>query len=212
MLFQNRATNLNLGAMKRILNILAILSVTIDLYCQPIINIENQNGEIISGAYYKDVNNLLNPYVGVFVFQNNDVQIEISLQKRQMENINNMYFEDILIGEYRYVKNGEEISNTISNLNVPQTNPYEYSISGNTILVGNVRGCDDCSSNEKRVELGLSDGLNDRVGNIIIRRIYQSNQEFFQFSIMWSMRVYNPIYSSTSQLGLPTGDFLFTKL
>lgn len=198
--------------MKSKLYIIATLFLTFTGYSQNIINIENQNGEIISGTYYKDVNNLLDPYVGVFVFQNNDIQIEISLQKRQMENINNIYFEDLLIGEYRYLKNGEEISNTISNLNLLQTNPYQYSITGNTILVGNVRGCDDCLPNEKRVELGVSDEVNDRVGNIIVRRIFQGNQEFFKFSIMWSMRVYNPVMSSTSQLGLPTGDFLFTKL
>lgn len=198
--------------MKNVIYTILNLLVTINIYSQNIVNIENQNGDIIEGTYYKDVNNVLDPYVGTFQFQNNEMLIEITLEKRQMENINNVYFEDIIIGEYRYVKNGQEISNTLSNLNFPQLNPYEYSITGNTVLIGNVRGCDDCLLYEKRVELGISDKGNDRIGTIIIRKIFQNNQELFQFSIMWSMRIYNPVVSPSTQIGLPNGEFLFFKL
>ena len=56
--------------MKNIKFILINSLIILGFNCQaqsPIIDINNKNGEYINGAYYKDVNNLLNQFEGTYV-------------------------------------------------------------------------------------------------------------------------------------------------
>lgn len=180
--------------------------------CAQIINIENQPGQIVDGTYYKDTNNLLNPFVGTFTYSNGSDEVQLTFLKKVMSSMNNVYYEDLLIGEYRYIKNGVEVANTLTNLNNSYANGVKYSLWGNTILVGNVRGCSDCASNEKRLEVSLVDNAQNRTGSVILRKITQSGQEAISATIMWDMRVYDPVHEPpTDELVLPTGTFILLK-
>lgn len=91
----------------------------------------------IVGAYYKDLDNDLDKFVGTWKYTNGSTSLTITLIKKVMqplisENMN--YYEDIIIGEYKYIENGVEKINTLPQLLVNK-GPYEYNISGN-ILIG----------------------------------------------------------------------------
>jgi hypothetical protein len=83
--------------------------------------------------YLKDTNNLLNPFVGTWIYTNGNDSITMVLKKK--EHFQFTYgneYEDLLYGGYRYVQNGVEIINTIPQIDDPNiTNFYEYSIEGN---------------------------------------------------------------------------------
>ena len=51
--------------MKKIFALIFILN-SLNMFSQTI-NIESKNGTRLNGAYYKDINNLLDPYVGTWV-------------------------------------------------------------------------------------------------------------------------------------------------
>lgn len=108
--------------------------ISMSSYSQ-IINIENM-GKSISGAYYKDINNLLDPYVGTWLYSNGADTLKIKLRKVTMTpSINNSY-KDLIVGEYQYVANGVEKINTLNNFNTDYPMQYAHNISGNNFEVG----------------------------------------------------------------------------
>lgn len=91
----------------------------------------------VTGAYYKDIDNDLDKFIGTWKYTSGTTSLTITLQKKIMQpfNDNNVhYYEDIIIGEYKYIENGVEKINTLSQL-LTTKDPYEYNIVGN-ILIG----------------------------------------------------------------------------
>lgn len=121
----------------------------------------------IRGAYYKDTKNVLNGYDGTYVYTNGNTSLKIKLQKNIKTSMNGAYYEDLIVGEYQLIENGIEKVNTLSRL-TPTSN--SNNISGKRVLTGTVLGCDDCSTDEKRLRLGFSDELSPQVGEIDIRK------------------------------------------
>jgi hypothetical protein len=141
--------------------ILLILLSTISCKAQlQILDISNFGEEQsltadLSGRYYKDLYNQLNVYEGTYLYSNGNTSLKIVLQKKTMSSVNNRYYEDLIIGEYQYIKDGVEIINTLPKLNQVYSNQSLHSISGNQILTGTEMGCFDCSPTEKRLVGGL---------------------------------------------------------
>lgn len=74
-----------------------IFLVFISLSCkaqQPIISIEDATAEEIENAYYKDTNNILDPFVGSWVLNDGTTYLKIVFEKKIMVNTGN-YFEDL---------------------------------------------------------------------------------------------------------------------
>ncbi|MGV7108162.1 DUF6705 family protein, partial [Flavobacterium sp. U410] len=158
--------------MKTIIYILSIFFTTICLSQNPIIDLLDDDGSALSGAYYKDVNNLLDVFEGTFIYTNGNSQLTIQLVKK-VQQYNGSYYEDLLIGEYRYIKNGLEIINTLSEINQNYSYQYKHKIAGNVIADNDyIRWvCSTCSPNEKRIMVTISDSLSNRYGYLILRRM-----------------------------------------
>ena len=78
------------------LNITLITLLFISLSCKaqsPIINIEDDEGDEIVNAYYKDTNNLLDPFVGTWVLDNGTQYLKIVFEKKTMVDAGNYYEE-----------------------------------------------------------------------------------------------------------------------
>jgi hypothetical protein len=199
--------------MKKILYIIPILILAFSCKAQsPIINIEDQTGDDIEGAYYKDTNNLLDPFVGTYIYTNGNTSLKIVLQKKTMSSMNNYYFEDLLIGEYQYVENGVEKVNTLNQLSINYADQSKHSINGNGILTGTQRGCDTCGPNEIRVTGGLTESSTNNFALIYIRLITVNNQPAIDFNVYWQSRSYNvdtqPVPASPS---FPGGGHILLK-
>lgn len=153
--------------MKKILIITALLLSFINCKAQtpiePIYN--NPDYADTEGAYYKDTYNDYDRFEGTWQYTNGNDSLTITLQKKEMQYIDNSsspmlgpsIYEDILIGEYRYVENGVEKVNTLTNLQVNYSDPYEYNLSGGGIEKYNPSAppgyCLGCSPGEVKVAL-----------------------------------------------------------
>lgn len=143
--------------MKKILILILLLNITKSNSQTPVITLENKDGTRQSGAYYKDTNYILNNYEGIWQYTNGADTLRIELRKITSQFLVS-YYEDILVGEVKYVKNGTVKSNTLSALNINYGLGQRHTISGNTILTSpNFLNCTDCATGEKRVYLGFSD-------------------------------------------------------
>ena len=89
--------------MKNILNIVTLLLISINTYAQ--VNITDYDGKPTVGTYYQDFDNLLDPFVGTYVYTNGNFE-KLTFEFRKMihSNSNNLYYEDLLVGEYKYEK------------------------------------------------------------------------------------------------------------
>lgn len=132
--------------------------------------------DVVNNAYYKDVNNYLNPFEGTWFYTNGNTTLKIVLQKMTMA-ANPVYYEDLLIGEYQYIENGMEKINTLSEISIVYDNQAMHNINGNLILENSSRPvCTSCTPGEKRVNLSFSDPIRELGGEIILRRITVNGQ------------------------------------
>ncbi len=64
-------------------------------------------------SYLKDTNNVLNKFVGIWKYSENEKQFTVIIQKAEMVKLIN-YYTDQLQGNYTYILNGNYIVNTIT--------------------------------------------------------------------------------------------------
>ena len=77
--------------MKNIKFILIYSLIILGINCKaqsPIIDLNDRNGTIINGAYYKDVNNLLNQFEGTYVLNDGVNYLKIVFQKKTINLLN----------------------------------------------------------------------------------------------------------------------------
>lgn len=163
--------------------IIALLS----LHCKaqnPIINIEDADGFPTTGIYYKDINNLLNPFEGTYIYTNGTTTFKMILVKK-VQQYNGRYYEDLIIGEYQYIENGVEKVNTLNQINTVYNDQRSHNIDGNFVVNNNFRGwkCPTCPTNEKRLSLSIRDAATDNYARIGMRRTTENGQEVMKIKI-----------------------------
>ena len=177
-----------------------------------IVNIEADNGTRTNGTYYKDSNNLLNPFEGTYLFTNGNTSIKLVLKKKLASSMNGIYTEDLLVGEYKYIKNGVEQKNTLSKLNFNYSNGEKYTISGNNIIDSNSYQCYDCYPGEIRLLCSLKEETVGSTATIIIRRIIQLGQPAIKIELWWMKKTQNqsdaPLPPNPS---IPAGEYILIK-
>ena len=114
---------------------------------------------VISGAYYKDIYNDFNRFEGSWILENANSTLISKLKKKEHLYINGLketFYQDILVGEYRYIDNGIEKINTLPNLLVEYEDPYFYNLAGDIInkpVSGVPEACLNCGPNDVKVKL-----------------------------------------------------------
>lgn len=162
--------------MKKIICLILIGIINVNCRAQTIINITDNDGTKKNNVYYKDINNLLDPFIGTYELSSGNKIFKIILQKRIRAHVTTFSFEDLIVGEYRYVDaNGVEKINTLSEINANYTNEIQHRIDGNDILYNNNEPiCNSFNNGEIRLRLGFTDNY---PGYIIIRRIIVNGQD-----------------------------------
>jgi len=166
--------------------IILILLIFSNLSAQtPIKSLFHDKYAQIENAYYKDVDLDFDNFIGTWKFTDGNTIFEIKLQKVVMryDSVLKIY-EDFIIGEYRYVLNGVQIINTISNLNTPFDDSYLHNIVGTAIIKSmSAPICPECSTNERRVSLMFNDPIRNAPGlggRITLRRIDENGVQKIQ--------------------------------
>ena len=199
--------------------IIAIAMFTLSCYAQtPILPLETCKGsQNTPNAYYKDINLILNQFIGTWKYASGQDTLIIKFKKIEMfynQSPEVNYYEDYLVGEYRYVKNGVELINSLSSFDL-ETNPYKFSIWGGVIKDNNSNPiCENCTPNQKRMILRFADKLRPLTfGDIMLRRIFQVGVEKLEVGISCGVIVYNvdnpPPYFDCN---VPSTDFILTKV
>jgi hypothetical protein len=195
--------------MKNIFKITPLLLMALSCKAQsPIINIEDYDGEPIQDAYYKDINNLLDPFVGTYIYTNGSTSLKIVLQKRIMA-YNGYKYEDLLVGEYQYIENGVEKVNTLNNINSNLTN--SMSISANYIYTNGSYWCRDCSPNEKRVMGGLVEHSTINHAQLLIGRLSVGGQPAIKINVWWRTKSHKETDPLPLDASFPGGDYILIK-
>jgi|694.fasta_scaffold93683_3 hypothetical protein len=169
--------------MKNKLFFLLILCITKGFSQNQVINIIDDNGEPIHGAYYKDIDSLLNPFVGRYVFDNGQKRLKFVLQKMIHSSMSGVYFEDLIVGEFEYSENGVLITSTLNNFNYGWINGAKHNISGNLIVDKPSGLCDDCLPGEKALHVGYVDPYAHAIGSFTIRRMVMNGQDAIHIDI-----------------------------
>lgn len=154
--------------MKNILSILIIVT-TISCKAQIITYSIGDWYEGIPNAYYKDLNNELDAFEGTWLYSNGNTTLKIILRKEVMY-FNGRYYEDLIVGEYQYIKDGVELINTLSNINNP--NAYEHKIRGQNLYYDcYFLPVSDCADGEVRLHVDIFDAnVNGYAGDLILHK------------------------------------------
>ena len=144
--------------MKNIIILLAFISF---ITCKaqtpvfPIYSLDTNYGDT-TNAYYKDVDNFRDPFVGTWVYINGSELLRVQFKKMDMYYNDNgaiPYYVDYLVGEIQYKNtNGVESFNSLNVLNNPTQLIYNYSMfSGPSISNKGFPQCLDCPTGTRRL-------------------------------------------------------------
>ncbi|KOS06460.1 hypothetical protein AM493_10745 [Flavobacterium akiainvivens] len=165
----------------------------------------------VAGAWYKDVNNEFGKFVGTWKFENTatNTSFTIKLQKKESFYIPLFnYYQDLLVGEYRYVQNGVEIVNTLSNLNVLHTDEYDYNITGYVLLDVNTATL----GSRKKILLNFKDPQRDYLDvNIIVTFIPAMIGSPAKINVTWGGQLSFVEEGQPTEIRVPEQEYILTK-
>jgi hypothetical protein len=183
----------------------------------------------LNGAYYKDINNFRDQFVGTWKYTQGSTTLTIIIQKRDnLVNFDgfNSFTEDILVGEYLYVENGVEKINTLTNININYGNDYssnlQHNLIGNTFLRRSTSypRCNECEPNEKRMVLSYSepnyDGKGIANGHVVVRKFTENGIDKIKIWFYTSNQIEfidgdgNPV-GNPAPFKIPFGEYILIK-
>lgn len=183
----------------------------------------------INGAYYKDLTNFRDQFVGTWVYSQGNTSLTIQLQKRDNlfnDNGFKTFYEDIMVGEYRYIENGIEKINTLSNININYGNTFEnntkHNLLGDMFLLFpyNFPSCSECLSNEKRMVFDYTEPNYDAKGvangYMVVRYFVENGVEKIKIVFYTENQVLfvdsndNPI-DNPEPYKIPFGEYVLVK-
>lgn len=120
----------------------------------------------IDNAYYKDITNFHGQFEGTWLYNDGTKTIKVVFQKRNMilkSFFTISYYEDHLIGEIQYTNNGQEVLNSLPNLNVNYPNNiWKYSMVSMAQLDNqDAPVCPTCPAGTLRLMMQYSEQGND---------------------------------------------------
>lgn len=147
---------------------------------------DNHNYGKIQDAYYTDIDNFQDQFVGTWKYTNGNTSLEVKFIKKVMvynaTNYGKSYYEDVLIGGVKYIENGITKTNTLGSLLLNLPTIYNYYLCSYTRIRPNAfPHCNDCTADEKRLRVNYDDTTTKNVkaldADFVIRRVVENNIE-----------------------------------
>jgi len=151
--------------MKKILYVLVLITIACKAQ-SPVISMvdyeNNNNLELTENCYLKDIGNKFAPFVGTWKWTQGSSELTIIIEKLEMVyKPHSNYYSDELVGKYRYVENGIEITNTLN-----------YTVSVNTMWNGAyVPFYDTGYYSDTEIRFSFNDYEKDKRGNAKMKLI-----------------------------------------
>jgi hypothetical protein len=190
---------------------IAILFITF-LFGTIVLNAQIQTKPLENGigldnnSYYKDINNVLDEFVGTYEYNGPDFYFKLKLVKRTMKNVGDNTWWDILEGTYQYTKNGVTANYLSDALNTNDVARIEATWIKQTDDTGLPYFCPECL-NEKWLTGYISDRVNSRVADLFIAKRIVNGEVGLQlgFYYEWPRKSQNAAH-------LPEGEFFVKKI
>ena len=178
----------------------------------------------IENAYYKDLQNFHDQYVGTWLYTNGATSLKVVLIKKPMFHVlggPKTFYEDLLIGEYQYIENGVEKVNTLNNLSNNNKEISDYNLYSITQTKrGTNPKCPECGADEKRLMMNLNEPSRRYIENGIsnefdLRKLIENGVEKLKVQFVYTGMGGN--YSITGEkvyvtnYSLPYGDYTLIK-
>lgn len=188
----------------------------------PIINIHTVGHREVENAYYKDIDNFQNQFVGTWVYTDATKTIRFRFVKKEMfyyQSTKN-YYVDFLVGEMQYIENGVEKINSLSNLNVNHSEIFDYSLHGDRKVFNNwYPKCIECPDTVERLPMSYNEPGNDDVGldaAFIMRRedengIQKIKVQYIKTTSASGLQSDFETPSTTTNFTIPYGDYTLIK-
>ncbi|AWM12589.1 hypothetical protein DI487_01005 [Flavobacterium sediminis] len=173
----------------------------------------------VDGAYYKDVDNYLDQFVGTWMYTEGDTILKVTFFKKEMLLIDNSYYEDCLVGEFQYIEDGVEKANTLSNLDVNYLGLFDYNMYSVTrIRKTSYPVCDECNANEKRLVMFFTEPANDDdclegmwAMRVVVEGGVQKLKVQFRFETVACGYKEDGTPSTADYFSIPFGDYTLIK-
>ena len=155
-------------------------------FAQTIVNCDSPGALYgMPGYYFKDINNVYNQFEGDYLYTNGNTSLLIKLRKKEHSSVaDGLYFEDLLIGSYRYIENGVEKVNVLDDINTAFNDGRDHKIYSGIIRTGPEKGCPDCEIDEKRLWGTIDDPVSGSVDRLNIRKTTVGGQEAIKIIIL----------------------------
>ncbi|SDM15594.1 DUF6705 family protein [Chryseobacterium taihuense] len=184
---------------------------------QQILPLETR-GIPIEGAYYKDLDNELDPFQGTYIYNNGNKIFKIIL-KKMIKQPSDSHYEDMISGEYEYVVNGFVKISTLPNLDIMYSDQFLKHGITNKYIIKNINHrlwkCPQCNVNEKRLSAVIRDKISGRRADLLMRRTNINGQEVMQVNITnisaWIVDSNDPSTFNEPPFALPKGEFTMIK-
>lgn len=180
----------------------------------PLIDKRQSHGQI-DGAYYKDVENFLNNFEGTWVWQDGNSALTFVFEKIESYHntpLNANFYEDLLVGEFKYVENGVVIADYLADMNSGNLS-RDRNIRGNSIIYrGWFPRCDACPNDELRVRLHFTDPERQFRATLVLRHGIQwwNQQEYIEARLFVS-GLYTVAPGAPTGLRVPAGHYTLLK-
>lgn len=186
---------------------------SISLKSQSVIIDINESGIGKPAGYYrKDINNVLNQFEGTYLYSNGNKTFKVTLAKK-IKQYNSSFYEDLIIGEYQYILNGNLfLQNTMPNLDITYNNQFaKHAIAGSSLIYNNTRlwKCPQCYPNEKRLSAKITDINTGRTADFFMRRTEVNGQQVLQVKIANVLPDFETM--TPPDFSLPMGEFTMIK-
>ncbi len=173
-------------------------------------------------CYDKDINNDMNKMEGTWMYSNGSTEIIIKLKKIEHYQLDSTStFEDLLVGEYYYMSNGNVIANSLTDFNSTLSSGHFHKIIGNIFRHRLPSGCIDNSTlDEIKIQLSIYHPTDEfSFGYIILRHIIENGVEKLEACI-YDMTSMSSNYDTSlgaidevddTRIPIPDGFYVFEK-
>ena len=197
-------------------NIFIILTLTLSiLSCKAqIAPLYKADPDLPEGTYYKDINNDLDKFEGTWLWQDGNNSFTLVLEKKvQVHDDTANIYEDMIIGEYVYIVNNEELINSLNRLNDNSITGFSHYISGVRLMHKNhpPYKCTNCTNEERRISISIHDPETPYIPmQIILRHVIDNGVEKLEAHVMGN-GTYIPPAGSIEDPRITYGDYIFIK-
>lgn len=208
--------------MKNIKSLILLLFTTCIFAQSPEINMHSTGHRDVENAYYKDIDDFQNQFVGTWVYTDATKTIRFRFVKKEMfyyQSFTNCYV-DFLVGEMQYLENGVEKINSLMNLNINHSEIFNYSLYGDRKVFNNwYPKCLECPDNIERLPMSYNEPTNNDSGleaAFVMRRADENGVQKIKIQYILTngpsgVQSDFQTPSTTTDFTIPYGDYTLIK-